>query len=545
MLKTIRRLLAVIFLTGITSLFLDFTGTVQPLFGWMAKLQFLPSVLALSIIPVVAVLGLTLILGRIYCSVICPLGVFQDLMAWIGKWKIFHKNKKAKLANNYSYSRPKTWLRYAVLAAFVVGMLIPGFNAIAVIIAPYSAYGRMASAILQPAYIAINNVLATWAEANDSYTFYQVEPHNNPTLLIIIAATTAVVLAILAFRNGRTYCNTICPVGTILGNVARFSFIKMHVDEDKCIKCGLCAKNCKAACISIEKGKPAIIDYTRCVSCGDCQEACSKSALIYGPLKKSTPQPINQSTNQPINASTENLSRRSFLTITGTALAATAIKAQEKTTDGGYAAIIDKEIPKRHTRITPPGSLSTRNLQQHCTSCQLCISNCPNGVLRPSTDLDRFMQPEMQYEKGYCRPECTRCSDVCPAGAIRPIKLDAKTAEELDVPRWSSKHHIQVGVAKWVSKNCIPVSDGINCGNCARHCPNEAIQMVPVDKTITVNPDGTYANKDGQQVHERDLILHPVVNTEKCIGCGACENLCPVRPFSAIYVEGIEVHREL
>lgn len=90
--------------------------------------------------------------------------------------------------------------------------------------------------------------------------------------------------------------------------------------------------------------------------------------------------------------------------------------------DGGLADIIEKKAPKRQTPITPPGSQSARNMQQHCTACQLCVSACPNDVLRPSQSLDTFMQPTLSYERGYCRPECTKCSEVCPAGAI--LKID-------------------------------------------------------------------------------------------------------------------------
>ena len=189
-----------------------------------------------------------------------------------------------------------------------------------------------------------------------------------------------------------------------------------------------------------------------------------------------------------------------------------ALKAQEKNVDGGLAKIEDKLIPNRTTPLTPPGSFSARNLTQHCTACQLCISACPNGVLRPSTDLMKLMQPEMSYERGYCRPECTKCSEVCPAGAIHPLTVEDKSA-------------VQIGHAVWVKKNCIPLRDGVDCGNCARHCPTGAIQMVPSD------PD----RSDSPKI--------PIINVERCIGCGACENLCPARPFSAIYVEGHEMHR--
>ena len=173
MLRRIRILLAAIFFIGITSLFLDFSGTMQPCLGWMAKLQFLPSVLALNFISIVVVLGLTLAMGRLYCSVICPLGVMQDVFAWIGKWRVFRKNKKTKAANKYSHSKPKTWLRLSVLGLMVI-MIIAGFNAGVMLLAPYSSYGRIVAAALQPIYIGINNMLATWAVGADRYAFYQV-----------------------------------------------------------------------------------------------------------------------------------------------------------------------------------------------------------------------------------------------------------------------------------------------------------------------------------------------------------------------------------
>lgn len=198
-----------------------------------------------------------------------------------------------------------------------------------------------------------------------------------------------------------------------------------------------------------------------------------------------------------------------------TALLATGAMAQEaKKVDGGLAEIIDKKAPTRRTPLTPPGSLSAENLAHRCTGCQLCISECPNDVLRPSSNLLSLMQPTMSYERGFCRPECNRCSEVCPAGAIKPIAHEEKSA-------------IQIGHAVWVKANCLPLTDGVACGNCARHCPSGAIEMVPFDAKDESSP------------------MIPVVNESACIGCGACKNLCPARPFSAIYVEGHEVHRHI
>ena len=516
MLRRIRILLAAIFFIGITSLFLDFSGTVQPCLGWMAKLQFLPSVLALNFISIIVVLGLTLAMGRLYCSVICPLGVMQDVFAWIGKWRVFRKNKKTKAANKYSHSKPKTWLRLSVLALMVV-MILAGFNAGVMLLAPYSSYGRIVTAALQPIYIGINNLLATWAEGADSYAFYQVEPHNTPTLLCIVAGISALVLFVLAFRNGRTYCNTICPVGTILSFFARFSWLKIRFDEDKCKKCGKCARNCKASCIDF---KNMTVDYSRCVVCGDCLEQCNFDSLHYAGARAGSSRYSSSSSGSRESSSSRDSSdsadegRRSFLIGAALATTAAALAQEKKKVDGGLAVIEDKLEPVRHTPITPPGSLSASNMQKRCTGCQLCVSECPNDVLRPSTDLMKLMQPTMSYERGYCRPECNRCSEVCPAGAIQPITL-------------ADKSSTQIGHAVWVKKNCISVTDGVECGNCERHCPVGAIEMVMLDE------------------NDEESVLIPSVNEARCIGCGACENLCPARPFAAIYVEGHEVHKTI
>jgi len=495
MLRKTRIILAAIFFVGITLLFLDFTGTMHTWFGWMAKVQFLPAILALNV-GVVGVLALlTFLFGRLYCSVICPLGVMQDLFAWLGK-----KAKK----NRYSYSPEKKWLRYILLVLFIISLLVGG-GVLAKLIAPYSAYGRIANNLLAPLWQWGNNGLAYLAERADSYAFYETEVWIKSGITFGIAVATLLIIGILAWRGGRTYCNTICPVGTVLGFVSRFSWLKPVIDTNKCNGCGLCARNCKAACIN---SKEHSIDYSRCVACMDCIGSCKKGAISYvhRPSKAtSTEEPQTQ----PVDTS-----RRSFLTTTAVVAATTAIKAQEKKVDGGLAVIEDKVAPERQTHLVPPGALSARNFAQHCTACQLCVSACPNGVLTPSTSLTRLMQPEMTYERGYCRPECTKCSDVCPTGAIRPITREDKSST-------------QIGHAVWIKKNCIPLTNGDSCGNCARHRPTGAIQMVPSEE----------GNRRSPRI--------PVINVERCIGCGACEHLCPARPFSAIYVEGHERHKEV
>lgn len=500
MLRRIRTILALVVFVLITLLFLDVTGTLHRYFGWLASIQFWPALLALHVGVVALLVVLTLVFGRIYCSVICPLGVMQDIISRL------HGIRKK---NRFTYSKEKRWLRYGVLVVFVASALA-GVNAVVSLLAPYSSYGRIASSLMKPVYEAGNNVLAAIAEHLDSYAFYSVDVWMKSLPTLIIASVTLVVIAVLAWRGGRTYCNTVCPVGTILSFLARFSWMKVRIDGSKCVNCGLCTKNCKASAIDFKNHK---IDYSRCVVCGDCIDKCNKGAIR---LSHSLPRrdEQRQASQSSPTGGVEGAGRRSFLLGLAVASTAAALAQEKKKVDGGLAAIEDKIAPKRLTPLTPPGSLSAQHFAQHCTACQLCVSTCPNGVLRPSTGLSTFMQPTMSYERGYCRPECTKCGEVCPTGAIKPITRAQKSAT-------------QIGHAVWIKKNCVPLTDGVECGNCARHCPTGAITMVPLDP------------------NDEHSLKIPAVNEARCIGCGACENLCPARPFSAIYVEGHEVHREV
>lgn len=501
MLRRIRLTLAVLFFAAVTALFLDFTGALHAWLGWTAKIQFLPALLALNVGAVAALAALTLLFGRVYCSVICPLGVMQDIISWASGWR---KKKQYR----FSYSEEKKWLRYGVLGLFVAA-LAAGIGSFVALLAPYSSYGRIASNLFAPLYRWGNNLLAYFAERADSYAFYETQVWMKSLPTFLIAAVTFVVLAVLAWRNGRTYCNTICPVGTVLGFLSRFSLFRITIDKDKCNRCGLCSRKCKAACID---GREHTVDYSRCVACMDCIDTCRHGAIGFR-LRLKTPKGRSaENTVRKTGGGLPDAARRDFLTATALVAASAALKAQEKKVDGGLAVIADKKIPDRATPIVPPGAQSLRNMAAHCTACQLCVSVCPNDVLRPSAKLKTLMQPEMSYERGYCRPECTKCSQVCPAGAI--LKITA-----------ADKSSIQIGHAVWVKENCVPLTDGVECGNCARHCPAGAIRMVPS------HPD----RDDSPRI--------PVVDTERCTGCGACENLCPARPFSAIYVEGHERHR--
>lgn len=515
--KLARRLLALVFFLGINWLFLDFTGTAQHCVGWMAKVQLLPALLALNVGVVVLFVVLTLLMGRVYCSVICPLGIMQDIISWISAHLQIDKTKRRLGRFHYRDSKGLNILRVVLFSLFVV-CLVAGFGTFVQLLAPYSSFGRMVTMLLRPLYEMGNNVLADSSAAAGDFDYYHVDVWMRSLPVFIVAAVSFVVIAVMAWLDGRFYCNNLCPVGTLLGFLSRRSILGVRIDADKCKGCRLCERGCKSSAIFIPnkeqraQGLKPSVDYSRCVDCFDCLDKCNQDALHFGKAVTAA------SSSAP--AEGQGPTRRAFLTATVTVLGTTILKAEEKTTDGGFKELIDKERPKRQHPIFPPGSVSMRHIQQHCTGCQLCVSACPNGVLRPSNDLMHMMVPESSYERGWCRPECTACSDVCPAGAI--VKFAGNEEE-----RRAVKSSTKIGTARWIKDNCIVLNDEVSCGLCSRRCPNGAITMVPSDPNDEKSPK------------------IPTIDEERCIGCGACENLCPSRPFSAIYVEGIEAHREI
>ena len=502
MLRKLRISLAVFVFISITLLFLDFTGTLHAWLGWLAKIQFLPAILALNLGVIILLTVITLLFGRVYCSVICPLGIMQDIISWI------HGKTKKKNRFRFKYSPAKKWLRYLLLGAFVP-VLALGANAVALLIAPYSTFGRIATNLFAPIYRLCNNGLAWIVERVDSYMFYSTEVWVGSISSLIIAIVSFDIIFVLAWKNGRTWCNTICPVGTLLGVLSRFSLLAPVIDKEKCRKCGLCEKQCKASCINSAKEE---IDYSRCVACMNCIDSCKEGAVKFGVRRRFFASAQNDKGKQNDKDNQNDKGRRAFIT-SGALLVGAAAKAQvESKVDGGLAEVSYATKPERKLPVVPAGSVSLRNLESHCVACQLCINACPDNVLRPSSSLHNFMQPEMNFDKGYCRPECNTCSEVCPAGAIRPISIPEKTS-------------IQIGVAVINLDNCIINTDNAKCGHCARICPSKAITMV------RKNPD------------DDKSVRIPAVNEQKCIGCGACEHLCPARPFTAIHIEGIEVHK--
>ena len=475
-LRTIRILVATVITVCLIMTFVDPLGWAARYLGWTAEIQLIPAILSIgkygglaSVIVLALLVVLTLLFGRVYCSTICPLGAMQD---------VFRRLKIGKRVQ-YHYHPENKVLRWSILAIFLILLCIPAVGWIAYLLDPYSDFGRIVTAASHHTLEA-----AFWA-----------------------GVVWFVGLGIWSQLRGREYCNTICPAGTLLSFLSRFALLRPVVEKSRCTRCGACEHTCKAEAITPAKHGEAYptVDMTKCVGCYDCLSTCPQQAIQMGSRNR---EPITEN-REPAT----DTGRRRFLGILGGLTIVGTVKVQAQKMDGGLAHIEKKKVPARALPVRPAGSVSIRHFEKHCTACQLCVSVCPNKVLRPSQDLSRLMLPELQFDEGYCMVTCNRCAQVCPTEAITKIRQEEKSV-------------IQTGHAVWVKENCIVATDHVACGNCAEHCPTGAIQMV----------SGQALGIDGQI---------PVVDEEKCIGCGKCEYLCPARPFSAIYVEGHEEQRRI
>ena len=351
----------------------------------------------------------------------------------------------------------------------------------------------------------LNNLGAPGAEALGVHALYRVQWPVVSPLSLGVALVTLGTAGWMSARHGRLYCNTLCPVGTLLGLVSTFCLVKINIDTDSCRSCGRCAHVCKAQCIDVKNKR---VDAGRCVLCFNCLSTCQDNALFFGSGFQSAPriQPENQSTQD----------RRNFvlaLAAGSLGLAAGRVHAAPET---GPNQARPTTIPETKTcPLSPPGSVSIARYTAICTACHLCVSACPSRVLVPSVfsfGLSGMMQPRMDFNAGHCNYDCTVCSNICPTGAILPLTVE-------------KKQQTQVGTAKFIKENCVVYTDNTNCGACSEHCPTKAVHMVP------------YLNATG-----RKLVI-PQVDGRICVGCGGCEHACPTKPFKAIYVNGNPEHK--
>lgn len=383
---------------------LQFTAVLQRTivdFSWIAA----------GILAGVAVL--TLLFGRFYCSTICPFGILQEFSALLFK-------KKGTLQKNLP-------VKYFI-AALTFGALIGGSALLIRYIDPYTMFGSAVS------------------------------------LSIVGLIFTLAVLALVFFKN-RYFCTNICPVGAVLGILSKASLNKIYIESEKCVSCGLCAKNCPSGCID---HKEKTVDNETCVKCLKCLGECRKGAIKYG--------------TQPVKF---NAKRREFI------LATTALLVLGGAVKAGIE--IGKNFAKKvRDIILPAGAESANRMANKCLNCNLCIENCPNKILAKADE--NFPAVHIDYSKGegFCKYDCHKCSEVCPSGAIKRITLDEKQNTRIGMAMIKEDKCVKCGaciyecptgaISKIDDKIVINGSKCIGCGKCAKSCRFDAIEIFGVNE---------------------------------------------------------------
>lgn len=455
-------------------------------------LQFTPSLLGLTrgagwlAAGTIAVLLLTLLFGRVYCAMLCPLGVLMDLSAWLAR----RTGKKRKLP--YRPGRP--WLRVMAVGVCAAGLLA-GTAAPLGLLDPYSVFGKITAATLRPALGALNHLLA----ATKLFNPVDVSPVAWTSAGVALGLLSLVVIS--AVFRGRLWCNTVCPVGAVLGFFSKHAWLRLKIADPKCVGCSMCERVCPAQCIDFRNHA---IDHSRCVMCLDCVTSCKRSGISLSSKRSSEipaiiPQDIAAKT--PATPLPLVTGRRLFLASIVT-LPTAALAANANSSNG---------LTQRNKRpVLPPGAKSLAHFQSRCTACHLCVANCPDQVLRPSITqhgLAGFLQPYQDFTVAFCSYNCSNCSQICPTGAIQPLTI-------------GERRLVRTGTAEFFQDRCVVKTKGTSCGACNEHCPTQAVHMVPWKNGLTI----------------------PEVDPDLCIGCGGCEFICPVRPDKAIVVNGLKVH---
>lgn len=446
----------------------------------------------------IAVILLTLVFGRIYCAMLCPLGVLMDLSAKLAK----RTGKRRKLP----YQKGKTWLRASVVA-LCAGGLIAGSTLPLVFLDPYSVFGKITAATLRPVLGWGNHAIAATGLIHP----VDVSPVSWITAGVALALLGLVVIS--AVFRGRLWCNSACPVGALLGFFSKHALFRLRIAESACVGCSMCERVCPAQCIDFKNHR---IDHSRCVMCLDCVTSCKRSGIHLKRRGVSTAP----STAAGSSTALPPVNRRVFLTAATLLPAAALAEPGERRGKGGPQRKEEGEGCGGNCRckltqhnkqpVLPPGAGSLERFQELCTACHLCVANCPDQVLRPSITqfgLAGFLQPYQDFEVSFCSYNCSNCSQICPTGAIRPVTVEQRRT-------------IRTGTAEFFRGRCIVKTEGTSCGACSEHCPTQAVHMVPWKNGLTI----------------------PEVDPDLCIGCGGCEFICPVRPKKAIIVNGLKAH---
>lgn len=396
---------------------------------YLSSIQILPALILGAALPLLIVLFLTLLSGRVYCSLLCPLGLIQDFFGRIRKL-----NKRPV----YRFT-PALFRAHLLIATVIFATAAAGFMPLLAMTEPYSFAGRVFTNVWQP----ISSYLMWFTGQFFSGINWLNKARANPVTAgsFLILAAISLLLFFAVKKWGRIYCNLLCPVGALLRLAASFSFFKLSIKNSGCVNCGICATVCKAGCIDLSGRE---LDFSRCVVCLNCVTACKTNAIsfklsYFNDEKDFSPQ------------------RRAL--IGGFACAATT----------GLLPLALNAQPKPTLRIIPPGAGNSEKFTRRCISCHLCVSACPSKIIHAAPShffKGSLAQPELTFTHGMCEQTCNICSQICPTAAITPVSLEEKKT-------------LKIAEVEYIKSLCVVETDSKDCGACAEHCPTKAVRMIP------------------------------------------------------------------
>lgn len=433
-------------------------------------------------------LGLTLLLGRVFCGWVCPLGAAHQFFSFLFKKSRLHKPKKLGQSGlNLKYLILLIVLITALFAIDLVGYLDP-----------FSFLYRSFITAVIPWFARINHVLLSFVyqvkllKLGDYWNQFLASLALNPLFQqgFFLGLLFLLAISLNLFRE-RFWCRLLCPLGALLGLFSRWNLLGLKINENKCIDCHLCTLQCETQANPYPQK-----DWNRseCVYCFTCASLCPTAAIDFNFKAKYQPTPAI------------NLSRRQLIFTSLLAVIATPFFKISPT---------KKRAPSRLVR--PPGALPEPQFLQKCVKCGECMKVCPTNGLQPAlgeAGPEGIWTPVFNFKIGYCEYYCSLCSQVCPTGAIKELTIEEKMK-------------VRIGTA-WVDKSrCIPYVIGSSCIVCEEHCPTspKAIKLV---RTETKRSDGAILTP-----------LAPVIDINQCVGCGICENKCPVVDQPAIFVTSV------
>ncbi len=441
------------------------------------------------------VLFLTMFLGRAFCGFICPLGTINHL---VSRLKPSLKGDRLIRANQKS---PGQKFKYFVLIALLIASVLT-LNLTGLMDPISLLFRSLALAVVPSVGIGLSSFFH--AMANSDIKFLNYLSYGGEVLLAPIfgyesqAYQTGWFIGLLflfiLFLNRirpRFWCRVLCPLGALLGVFARFGLLTLKKDQEKCTNCGLCSQFCQGAACP-EPGN----DWqpTECITCFNCSNVCPEHALSFRLKWRLN---LNKA---------PDMGRRAVL---GGILAGVSLPFLGKL-DGRVEKVSDSRL------IRPPGAVPEEEFITLCQRCGLCMKVCPTNAINPTlgeAGMAGFWTPRLIMTMGYCEYTCTLCGSVCPTGAIREISVK----EKIERP-------IKIGAAFIDRGKCLPWSGNAPCIVCEEHCPT--------------SPKAIYLRREMVKTRNgRPLEMQlPFVDLKRCVGCGICENKCPIKGDAAIKV---------